>query len=64
VTLEFAFDDKLSHLVREYLFDHRPVLQRGVNEPWLFPGTGGRHKAPISSADRSLGPSTRVRAFA
>lgn len=45
--LEFTFDAELTALVTEYIEMHRPVLLRGSNERWLFPGMRrGRFKAP------------------
>ncbi|PVE21708.1 hypothetical protein DC522_24975 [Microvirga sp. KLBC 81] len=47
VDLDFMFDAELTALVTEYIEVHRPVLLRGSNERWLFPGvTNGRFKAP------------------
>src|SRR3712207_9145718 len=33
-------------LIETYLFEHRPVLLRGSNERWLFPGEAGGFKRP------------------
>src|SRR3712207_8074066 len=33
-------------LIETYLFEHRPVLLRGANERWLFPGEAGGFKTP------------------
>jgi integrase len=38
VRLEFPLDRQLTELIDEYVHQHRPVLLRGSNEPWLFPG--------------------------
>jgi integrase len=45
VDLEFSFDSELTKIVSEYIELYRPVLLRGYNERWLFPGLSGRHKA-------------------
>jgi hypothetical protein len=44
VRLEFTLKERLTKLVEEYVHEHRPVLLRGYNAPWLFPGENGRHK--------------------
>ncbi len=44
VKLEFGLKERLTKLIEEYVHEHRPVLLRGFNEPWLFPGENGRHK--------------------
>ncbi|MGO4574107.1 site-specific integrase [Microvirga sp. 2TAF3] len=47
VDLEFTFDAELTALVTEYIEVHRPVLLRGSNKRWLFPGVNnGGSKAP------------------
>ena len=46
VDLEFSFDKELTALITEYVNLHRPVLLRGSNERWLFPGMNGGSKAP------------------
>ncbi|QRM33575.1 site-specific integrase [Microvirga sp. VF16] len=46
VDLEFSFDQELTDLLIEYIELHRPVLLRGSNEDWLFPGANGDFKAP------------------
>jgi integrase len=40
VALEFPLDRQLSDLIDEYVHDFRPIVARGSNEPWLFPGEG------------------------
>ena len=45
VALEFVLREPLAALIAEYVRDHLPVLARGSNDPWLFPGReNGRHK--------------------
>ena len=44
VALEFLLQEPLAALIAEYVHDHLPVLARGSNAPWLFPGEDGRHK--------------------
>ena len=46
VDLNFAFYQILSDLIEEYIHDFRPVLLRGSNAPWLFPGETGDFKTP------------------
>jgi Phage integrase family len=45
--LQFAFTDKLTKLIDEYVFDFRPILMKGKNEDWLFPGRSTDHKEKI-----------------
>jgi hypothetical protein len=45
--LQFAFNDKLTKLIDEYVFDFRPILMNGRNEDWLFPGRSTDHKEKI-----------------
>src|SRR5215211_6265823 len=42
--LEFVLDAQVTALIEEYAHDHRPVLLRGSNELWLFPGESGSFK--------------------
>jgi integrase len=44
VDLTFQFDQPLTDLIDEYVHDYRPVLLRGTNGSWLFPGEGGKPK--------------------
>jgi len=44
VVLEFLLQEPLAALIAEYVHEHLPVLARGSNAPWLFPGEDGRHK--------------------
>ncbi|MBM6582197.1 site-specific integrase [Microvirga sp. BT689] len=46
VKLEFKLSERLTALIDEYLHDHQPVLLRGHNELWLFPGETGSFKTP------------------
>jgi hypothetical protein len=45
--LQFAFNDKLTKLIEEYVFDFRPVLMKDKNDDWLFPGRSTDHKEKI-----------------
>jgi integrase len=47
VDLEFHFDQTLTDLIDEYVHDFRPVLLRGSNASWLFPGEAGNPKVGI-----------------
>lgn len=44
VRLEFPFDDELTELIDEYIYQYRPHLMRGSNSDCLFPGVGGAPK--------------------
>jgi integrase len=44
VDLDFTFDQPLTDLIDEYVHEFRPVLLRGTNTSWLFPGEGGQPK--------------------
>jgi integrase len=46
VKLEFPLDESVTELIETYVFEHRPVLLRGANERWLFPGEAGGFKTP------------------
>lgn len=46
VRLEFPLDSGVSGLIDEYVHYHRPILLRGSNASWLFPGENGDHKTP------------------
>ena len=46
IKLEFPLDESVTELIETYLFEHRPVLLRGSNERWLFPGEAGGFKRP------------------
>jgi integrase len=45
IDLVYPFDDELTSLIDEYIYDYRPTLMRGSNESWLFPGEAGGHKS-------------------
>jgi integrase len=47
VSLNFRFDAELTDLLDEYVHDFRPVLLRGSNGMWLFPGENGEPKNPL-----------------
>jgi integrase len=44
VDLNFELDPDISDLIDEYVHEFRPVLLRGRNEDWLFPGGAGGPK--------------------
>jgi hypothetical protein len=44
VDLNFDFDEDLSALIDEYVHEFRPVLLRGSNAAWLFPGEASKPK--------------------
>jgi integrase len=44
VDLNFPFDQPLTDLIDEYVHEFRPVLLRGSNSSWLFPGENGEPK--------------------
>jgi integrase len=46
--LQFRLVDFVTAIVNEYVHDFRPVLLRGSNADWLFPGESGGHKEKIS----------------
>jgi integrase len=46
VKLEFPLSERLTALIDEYVDEHRPVLMRGANDLWLFPGESGSFKTP------------------
>jgi integrase len=45
--LNFRFDQPLTDLIDEYVNEFRPVLLRGANANWLFPGEGGQPKMKL-----------------
>ena len=47
VDLNFRFDQALTDLIDEYVHEFRPVLLRGANANWLFPGEGGQPKMKL-----------------
>ncbi|MGO9398574.1 MAG: tyrosine-type recombinase/integrase [Xanthobacteraceae bacterium] len=44
VDLNFKFDEPLTDLIAEYVDEYRPILLRGANSNWLFPGENGEAK--------------------
>jgi integrase len=44
VNLEFELDEARTKLIDEYIHEFRPVLLRGSNAAWLFPGVAGQPK--------------------
>jgi integrase len=48
VRLEFPLSDRLTALIDEYVNDMRPVLMRGYNGDYLFPGLRGGAKQSTS----------------
>jgi hypothetical protein len=50
VRLEYRLQT-VTALIDEYVYNHRPVLLRGRNENWLFPGQcgGAKHQVCLSS---------------
>jgi integrase len=48
VRLEFPLEQYLTRLIDEYVHDFRPVLVRGRNESWLFPGQRRGAKGKVS----------------
>jgi hypothetical protein len=51
VRLEYRLLQTVTGLIDEYVHNHRPVLLRGRNEDWLFPGEcgGAKHQVCLSS---------------
>ena len=47
VDLNFRFDQSLTDLIDEYIREFRPVLLRGSNASWLFPGEAGNPKTKL-----------------
>jgi integrase len=52
VELEFALDEHVTALISTYVHEHRPVLLRGSNDLWLFPGETGGPKTPSMFSDQ------------
>lgn len=52
VDLAFPLKEKLTALIDEYLHHFRPLLMRGSNENWLFPGEAGGHKEAKSFGEQ------------
>ncbi|MBM6583072.1 site-specific integrase [Microvirga sp. BT689] len=70
VKLEFKLRERLTALIDEYLHDYRPVLLRGHNELWLFPGESGSFKTPsmfseqiTSAVEKATGLRVRTHQF-
>jgi integrase len=49
VRLEYPFEQYLTRLIEEYVHDFRPILLRGRNDDWLFPGHGGAKSSILFS---------------
>jgi integrase len=47
VKLEYPLEQYLTRMIDEYVHDFRPILLRGRNEDWLFPGQRGGTKSPV-----------------
>jgi Phage integrase family len=47
VRLEYPLEQYLTRIIDEYVQDFRPILLRGRNDDWLFPGQRGGAKASI-----------------
>jgi integrase len=47
VRLEYPLEQDLTRMVDEYVHDFRPIVLRGRNDDWLFPGQRGGAKASI-----------------
>src|SRR5215470_9152549 len=45
VRLEYPLEQYLTRMVDEYVYDFRPILLRGGNDDWLFPGQRGAAKS-------------------
>jgi len=45
VTLEYPLEQYLTRMIDEYVHDFRPIVLRGRNDDWLFPGQHARAKA-------------------
>jgi hypothetical protein len=48
VKLEYPLEEHVSKLIDEYVHNFRPILLRGSNEDWLFPGMRGAVKGKIT----------------
>jgi integrase len=48
VRLEFELSEQLTALIDAYVNEMRPILMRGRNEDWLFPGLRGGPKQKTS----------------
>jgi hypothetical protein len=47
VRLEYPLEQYLTRMIEEYVYDFRPILVRGRNDDWLFPGQFGGAKSSI-----------------
>jgi site-specific recombinase XerD len=47
VPLQYPLEHYLTRVIDEYVHDFRPILLRGRNDEWLFPGQRGGAKANI-----------------
>jgi integrase len=47
VRLEYPLEQDLTRMIDEYVHDFRPIVLRGRNDDWLFPGQRGGAKAGI-----------------
>jgi integrase len=44
VTLEYPLEQYVTRMIDEYVYDFRPIVLRGRNDDWLFPGQRGGAK--------------------
>ena len=47
VRLEYPLEPYLTRMIDEYVHDYRPILLRGRNDDWLFPGQRAGAKSSI-----------------
>jgi integrase len=52
VRLDRELDDVVTDLISEYVHELRPLLVRGSNACWLFPGETGGYKTPTTLSDQ------------
>jgi integrase len=52
VHLNYPLAQSLTDLIDEYVHDFRPILLRGSNESWLFPGETGGFKTPAMFSEQ------------
>jgi integrase len=52
VDLNFKFDQSLTDLIDEYVQEFRPVLLRGANASWLFPGQRNAPKTKLGFSNQ------------
>jgi Phage integrase family len=45
VRLEYRLEEYLTRMIDEYVHNYRPILLRGRNDDWLFPGQQGEAKS-------------------